>query len=203
MGLINALPAEHRVAFDIAELQHESSRNYIVMWGLILEEIKGLPEGLKMGCGSAGIVKRAHLFEPFAPSSSPAGRITPEMAMHTPAMKFLLRKAARHQADKTPWNWSSGDEYEYENSHSVTVDVVDASHDVSDVFVNGAIVKFVECVRLHDYNGMRGRLYALLDNGRWQVRMLGKDQGHFVTVHPMNIRIDESQRQFVSSVDVL
>jgi hypothetical protein len=123
------------------------------------------------------------------------------MAMHTPAMKFLLRKAARHQADKTPWDWSSGDEHEYTNSHSVTVDVVDVSHDIPDVFVNGAIVKFVDCVRLHDYNGMRGRLYALLDNGRWQVRMLGKDQGHFVTVHPMNIRIDESQRQFVSSVD--
>ena len=56
---------------------------------------------------------------------------------------------------------------------------------------------FINCVRLTNFNGLRGRLYALQDDGRWQVRVLGKNQGQFVLVHPKNLQIDVDQRAFV------
>jgi hypothetical protein len=51
------------------------------------------------------------------------------------------------------------------------------------------------------FNGLRGRLYALQEDGRWQVRVLGKNQGQFVLVHPKNLQLDVDQRKFVSSTD--
>jgi hypothetical protein len=242
--LIDRIPAEHRVAFDVAELQHECIASQFLAYNRILEEIRGLPEGLKMHGGASAIVKRAHLFEPHRPSTSPRSRPTPEIAMHTDAMNFLLDKAIKY--GDTNWTWSSYDQDEYDARlsnnivQSVHVDAAPAntgkrnsindakrgrspSVDVgqsdqsaskrqaqstdtvatteSNTFTNGATVTFINCVRLTNFNGLRGRLYALQDDGRWQVRVLGKNQGQFVLVHPKNLQVDVDQRAFVSSAD--
>jgi hypothetical protein len=107
------------------------------------------------------------------------------------------------------WSWSSHDEDEYtarladpRNVRNTPVNAASvAVPAIADSFVNGATVTFIHCVRLQHFNGLRGRLYALQDDGRWQVRVLGKNQGQFVLVHPKNIQIDIDQRKFVSSAD--
>jgi hypothetical protein len=199
MSIINSIPAEHRVAFDIAELQHECIASQFLMYNQILKEIRGLPEGLKMHGGASAIVKRAHLFEPHQPSTA-LYKPTPEIAAHTWAMKFLLQKAIASGTDN--WSWSADDEYEYNGRSYVNIDAADIISSAPEgSFANGATVSFANCVRLQHFNGMRGRLYALQDDGRWQVRVLGKNQGNFVLVHPKNLQVELDQRHFVSSVD--
>jgi hypothetical protein len=199
MSIINSIPAEHRVAFDIAELQHECIASQFLMHNQILKEIRGLPEGLKMHGGASAIVKRAHLFEPHQPSTA-LYKPTPEIAAHTWAMRFLLQKAIASGADN--WSWSADDEYEYNGRSYISIDAADVIASTPEgSFANGATVSFVSCVRLQHFNGMRGRLYALQDDGRWQVRVLGKNQGNFVLAHPKNLQVELDQRQFVSSVD--
>jgi hypothetical protein len=204
LSIINRLPAEHRVAFDVAEIQMENMRDQVAMIDIILSEIVGLPEGLKMHCGASGIIRRSHLF--LAKDNKPRQAGAMDMATNLPghdaAMSFLARKAQRCAPNGSDWTWSSSDEEHYSKLLSSSQEPI-ASPEISppSSLTLGAVIQFVKCVRQTDYNGMLGRLYSRLEDGRWQIRVLGKNQGQFVTAREENFVLHNEQRSFATAVD--
>ncbi len=263
-AVLNSLPKDDRVAFDMAEMQNHFARDQQSMCAQILKDIQGLPAGLMMGTGSGGIVRRASLFEPMThiPQSKDE-LVTPEIAAQTSAERYLLHKARRKD-----WQWFDDDTATYEallleqhkplgisihstpltqsqryfvnwlsssatnscrstwtseqnavfnklratenadaaakvNADVAAIAMAAAEQSMTGVFQEGSIVKFVDCVRLPEFNNKLGRLYTKCAGSanKWQVRVLGRDNGQFVTCSEVNLKLHNEQRSFVSSSD--
>jgi len=216
-GLLESLPKEERVACDVAELQDLFAEDQRALCLRIRHEIIGLPIGLMMGCGQSALVKRAHLFEPavqlidgqhhqFASATTPL----------SDAMKYFVQDLIA--AHKTPWSlqcqrirsWRDDVEQARFNeleiaqgiNQTVVHPVVNSAVQQPQLFANGTVVRFQNCVRLPEFNGKLGRLYdETAVPGTWRIRVLGKHGGHFVTAKTANFVVHEEQRQFVSSSD--
>jgi hypothetical protein len=201
LSLIDRMPASQRVAFDVAELQMESMRDRLVTVEAIMRDAIGLPVGLMMGCGASGVIRRSHLFSTRTDASQRVSATSCIIPGHDAPSSFLVRKAHQCNADGSDWNWSAFDEAEYLRLSSGVDTIDDVAASDANNLSNGAIVKFVNCIRQPDYNGMLARLYSKLDDGRWQLRMMGKNQGHFVTARSTHFVLHDQQRPFVSSVD--
>jgi hypothetical protein len=110
--MLHALPKDLRCSFDMAEMQNRFARDQRSMCTQIMHDIVGLPQGLMMGTGAGGIVRRASLFEPIVhircPSSS-EGSVTSEIAAQTAAERYLLHRAAAAE-----WTWGDDDESHYQ-----------------------------------------------------------------------------------------
>lgn len=263
-AVLNTLPKDDRVAFDMAEMQNNFAKDQRSMCGQILKEIQGLPMGLMMGTGSSGRVRRSTLFEPMVHiSASSDVLVTSEIAAQTSAERYLLRRA-----EAKDWAWFDDDDSAYnmllleehkplgipikptpctpsqrylvnwlasaatnpkrhvwskeqdavfnklratENADSAdkakadvaALSIAAAANPMPGVFREGSIVKFVNCVRLPEFNDKLGRLYAKREDStdKWQVRVLGRDNGQFVLCAEKNFTLHEEQRPFVSSSD--
>jgi hypothetical protein len=110
--MLNALPKDLRCSFDMAEMQNRFAKDQRSMCAQIMHDIVALPQGLMMGTGAGGIVRRASLFEPMVhiryPSSS-EGNVTSEIAAQTAAERYLLHRAAAAE-----WTWFDDDESHYQ-----------------------------------------------------------------------------------------
>jgi len=213
LTMVNSLPNDARVAFDVAELQANIMSDQLSMLRQIESDVRALPMGLMMGSGAGGIYRRAGLFENDVNlTANPT--LTPEAAAHTPAMHFLLQHASKFPLNCNSWTWTDYDEQTYialQNPDAISsADAwfVEASggstNDKStQLFASGSVVVFKDCKRLPEFNGKIGRLYERMPNaaGKWKIRVLGRNHGQFVTAHENNFVMHVEQRKFVPACD--
>jgi hypothetical protein len=108
-SILQALPREDRVSFDIAEMQNRFAADQSSICLQIMQDCVGLPTGLMMGCGAGGIVRRSSMFEPTVRINAQETAVTPEVAAQTAAERYLLAKAAA-----PVWLWTDKDEQHYQ-----------------------------------------------------------------------------------------
>jgi hypothetical protein len=170
-----------------------------------------------MGCGQSALVKRAHLFEPTVRLTDEIKHqpLSSALTPLSDAMKFFVQDLIA--AHKEPWSvqrqhirpWRVDIEQkrfiELEahqktalsttapipatrvNTGASAVPAADQSAQRQQPFANGTIVRFINCVRLPEFNDQLGRLYDETNvPGTWRIRVLGRHGGQFVTAKSIN-----------------
>ncbi len=109
LTMLQTLPKNDRVSFDVAEMQNSFAKEQRSMCLQIMHDIVGLPAGLMMGTGAGGIVRRASLFDPIASVPLACNEVvTPEIAKQTAAERYLLQRSEAKE-----WTWSDDDDATY------------------------------------------------------------------------------------------